>query len=48
MFKHIMSTGTSNTNIAKTFNVHRNIATRWMKENELANVLKEPSDDKVL
>ena len=48
MLKYLMTIGTSDIDITKIFNVHRNMVTRWMKENELANMLEEPADDRII
>ena len=48
MLKYLMTAGTTNTDIYKIFNVNRNMVARWIKENELANELEEPNDDRFL
>ena len=48
MLKYLMTIGTSDIDITKIFNVHRNMVTRWMKENELANMLEETADDRII
>ena len=45
MSKHLVAVGTASTDIAKIIKVHRNMATRWIKENEPANAWEEPPDE---
>ena len=48
LLKRLAATGTTNTDAAKNFSAHQNMETRWIKENELVNVLSEPADDIVV
>ena len=48
MLKYLITIGTSNTDIAKIFNVHRNMVALRIKKNESENTLEEPADDRVI
>ena len=43
-----MTVGTTNIDISKIVKARGNMATRWIKENDLANALEEPADDIVI
>ena len=45
MLKCLMTAGITNANFAKVLKVRRKMATRWIKENQVANVLEEPDDN---
>ena len=46
--KYHITLGTTNIDVSNILDVHRNMVTRWIKENELGNVLEEPSSDSVI
>ena len=45
MLKCLMTAGTNNTGISKIFKVHCSMVARWIKENEMENIFREPEDD---